>query len=299
MDIMVEKTGWRHNAAGIWIFTVILAAISVVFLSLSVARGIEYNRVMPSAPTVEAEAYEYREVDDEGDTDYRVYVRFAYEGKNYSVGYATHEDRDKAEAMLGKTVKLHINPENPVEQIEDIQGNMVMFAFTSLPFWLFAVILLFERKRNLYIDTYGFKTEYIQIDLKRQLLFNAAFWVAFLSGSIVLLVLWIFFPLVFRNGWIGTVFGAVISVLLYLRWRKDVRRVREGQYYRSHQTVYDMKIDSGGDSTTYDLYLTNGVHQWRKQVSKKKFNATDIGDTAQTVFLQGDSQPFLSAHILE
>ena len=299
MDITVEKPGWRSNAVGLWIFTVLVLGISVLFLLLGVQYGIAYNRAEKVAVTVRAEAYEYRKVDDEGDIDYRVYLRFTYGGKNYSVGHKTYDTEADAEKMLGKTVELRVNPEDPREQIDDMKSPVFGFTFMGLFVWIFAMMLVFERKRNLYTETYRFATEYIELDLNRQLLTNSFLWFAFLSASIILLVLWSFFPSALRHLWFGAVIGGIISLVLFLRWMKDVKKVREGQYYRSRQTVYDAKIDSGGESTTYVLYMTNGILQWTKSVSPKRFEAARIGDTSLTVFLNGAKKPFLTTNIID
>lgn len=298
MDIMVEKPGWRSNAVGLWISTVFVLLFSLVLLALSVRNGILYNYVEQTGAVVQATGYKVEEYYDE-DLDFDLYIKFAYEEQTYSVFYKTYDTRTEAEAMLGKTVEWHINPEDPLEDLNNVGFNVRFYGLFGTFSLIFAMVMLLERKRKLYIEEYGFTTEYIQIDLKRQLLSNSCVWAGIMSGSIALLIVWLCFRTAMGDILVVAIAGMIISSIIFIPWIKDVKKVREGQYYRSHQTVYDAKIDYGGDSTTYDLYLTNGIHQWTKSVSKKKFEAARIGDTSQTVFLKGAKKPFLTTNIIE
>jgi len=298
MDIMVEKPGWRRGAVGLWIAAVILSVITLVMFALCVQRGIVYNRVDRAGVIVEATGYQYRENHDE-DLDFDVYVRFSYGGESYSVLYDTVDTRTEAENLIGRTVQLCINAEDPQEQLNDIGMSVRGLMFIAVPFLICAVTMLLERKRKLYTAVYGFTTEYIQIDVKRQLLYNISSWCGLLAASVIVLALRLCFPGAVGSIGVVGIIGMGISLLLALRWFRQVRQVRECEYYRSHQTVYDKKIDSGGDSTTYDLYLTNGVHQWTQNVSKKQYELAQIGDTTQTVFLKGAKKPFFTTNIIE
>lgn len=94
---------------------------------------------------------EYDIVDGGYDREYRIGVKYTYNGENYesSVDYSSKES-------IGKKIKIHINPDNPIET-DGMYGGLTDYIatilFGAVPFSLAGVYLIISafktRKRVL------------------------------------------------------------------------------------------------------------------------------------------------------
>ncbi len=91
---------------------------------------------------------EYDIVDGGYDREYRIGVKYTYNGENYesSVDYSSKKS-------IGKKIKIHINPDNPIET-DGMYGGLTDYIatilFGAVPFSLAGVYLVIStlKKRN-------------------------------------------------------------------------------------------------------------------------------------------------------
>lgn len=292
MDIMVEKPARSKNATILWVMLAIFILVGTGILALGCLEGQRYLAIEKNAVTVQAEGYKIVDVDDDGDNDFRLYVRYTYEGEVYSGIYKTYDLQRDAEKLMGQWVDVQINPENPSEQLNDI-GTGARFLCLMGPFFLANGIgFVFCRKRKCYTEVYGWRREYIQMDLDRKLLEDCGLWAGFLSAGLLYLGLWRVFPSAMGDIWIISFVACTIGILILLGWLSKCHKIREEKYRLSRQTMTDKKIDDSGDSTSYNLYYSNGINSWHRSVSRKRFDSAQIGETVEAVFLDGTKRPY-------
>ncbi len=102
----------KFSAGKIVAAVVVLLVLAIgLGLSLMGAHTLDERERLKNAPTVRAEITRIREVDDdEGGTDYRIYVTYTYLGVEYKDVYWCEKGR---RPDLGATTMLQIDPDNP------------------------------------------------------------------------------------------------------------------------------------------------------------------------------------------
>ncbi len=105
-------TGKKFSAGKIVAAAVVLLVLAIgLGLSLVGAHTLDERERLKNAPTVRTEISKIREVDDdEGGTDYRIYVTYTYRGAAYKDVYWCEKGRRPA---IGTTAMLQIDPDNP------------------------------------------------------------------------------------------------------------------------------------------------------------------------------------------
>lgn len=292
MDIMTERPERSKDAAILWVMLAVFFLIGTGILVYVGLEGQRYLAVEKMGVKVQAEGYKIAEVDDDGDTDFELHIRYTYEGKQYSGIYETFNSKQDAQALIGQFVSIQINPEKPSEQLNDIGSNLRFAGLFGSFFWAMGVVFAFRRKRKCCTEVYGWHREYIQMDLNRKLLEDCGVWLAFLSAGLLYLALWQMFPSAMGDIWILGLGACVIGVLILLNWLSKRHKVREEKYRLSRQTLTNKKIDDSGDTTTYDLYYSDGINSWSRSVSMKRFHSARIGETVEAVILDGKKRPY-------
>lgn len=99
------------------------------------------NTVVEAMVTKCVMTYEEYDIVDGGyDREYRIGVKYTYNGENYesSINYSSKE-------RIGKKIKIHINPDNPIET-DGIYGGLTDYIapiiFCAIPFSLLGVYLI-------------------------------------------------------------------------------------------------------------------------------------------------------------
>lgn len=246
MDIMTERPERSKDAAILWVMLAVFFLIGTGILVYVGLEGQRYLAVEKMGVKVQAEGYKIAEVDDDGDTDFELHIRYTYEGKQYSGIYETFNSKQDAQALIGQFVSIQINPEKPSEQLNDIGSNLRFAGLFGSFFWAMGVVFAFRRKRKCCTEVYGWHREYIQMDLNRKLLEDCGVWLAFLSAGLLYLALWQMFPSAMGDIWILGLGACVIGVLILLNWLSKRHKVREEKYRLSRQTLTNKKSMTAG-----------------------------------------------------
>lgn len=290
MEFM-EKPPIRNKAIIRLLVGAALCIVGLILLMKGYQEGTRYLYVKDNLLTLTAECYRV-EVDDSGDsTSYRVYVRYSHEGKFYSNDYKSFSTRAKAEAMLGKIVEIQVNAQNPDEFPHDIKNSTFFRILLSAFLLLCGIPMIFARKRMPYYQLHGMR-DCLDKDLNIELVEKCGFWVASLILGLAYLGLWT----VLREGypylWIMPALLLVIAALSIRSWLRQLRMVRNGSYRVAQQILVDKKTEDNDDSVTYLLVYSDSKVQWERSVPRKRYNAAEIGETVDAVFLEGDKKPF-------
>ena len=131
----------------IGIFLVLLGFFDSFFIINQENRQNRENTVIEATVTSCTMIYEEYDVVDGGyDREYRIGVKYTYNGKNYesSIDYSS-------ERRIGKKIKIHINPDNPIETDGMYGGSVDYIApilFVTVPFILIGVWLLISARKT-------------------------------------------------------------------------------------------------------------------------------------------------------
>lgn len=290
MEFM-EKPPIQNKAIIRLILGIALCVIGLFLLWRGYQDGTRYLYVKDNLLTLTAECYRV-EVDDFGDsTSYDVYVLYSYDGKEYSHRYDSFSTRAKAEAMLGKIVEIQVNAQNPDEFPLDIKNSAFFRILFSAILLFFGMPMFFARKRMSYYQAHSMR-DCLDKDLNIELVEKCGSWIAPLILGLAYSGLYV----VLREGypylWIMPALLLVIAALSLRNWLHQLRMVRNGAYRLTQQTLVDKKIKDNDDSVTYLLVYSDSEVQWERSVPRKRYNAAEIGETVDAVFLEGNKKPF-------
>lgn len=125
----------------IGIFVILFCLFISCFIINSENRQNRENTVVEATVTNCVMTYEEYDIVDGGyDREYRISVKYTYNGENYeSYVYSSSEKSN------GKKIKIHINPDNPIET-DGIYGGLTDYIapiiFCAIPFSLLGVYLI-------------------------------------------------------------------------------------------------------------------------------------------------------------
>ena len=226
--------------------------------------------------------------------DYAQYVTYVYNGNQYKDRYDSLSNSKKAEAMLGKTVSITINPENPTEQLDEISARCDRDLMISVIFMMAGIFCADIRARKWRVEVQGWYPETVFRDARAKARRNASRWIGLLFAAGMWLTMYWRWPMLNRYlfilaGGAALVFGCVDLV----RWIQVLRRVENQQYILGRDTLVHKSVDSDLDSTSYFLHYVNGKDEWKRCVSRKKYLAAQEGTAIETMRLQEKGRPYL------
>lgn len=255
-----------------------------------------YRQVWQTPVTVTAVVSDHDSYDDEGDTDYRSYVTYTYNGIRYQ--NLPYEDKDAEQDLtpLGTALSLQISPKDPARQISDLKsrGQIVSFS-TFFVFLSFSGLYLLLLHRGLTKSCPGTpEAETVQKDLQ----------IKILSRIIrpTLLLCWIGYGLLYwRYSIVLGRLPLILAVASGIGWLfcmyttvRDYRLAKNGSYTLRRDTlVYKEESTDSEGSTSYTLYYRSEERNWQTSVSLKAYTRATVGDTVLAVYLPDKKKPTL------
>ena len=296
MDIL-EKPPVRKGLQIVkWILILSLCCGGILLLQVGYTECLRYFSVCDKAVSVQAVVTEIREDwDSETGIDYDIYVSYTYRGTRYTDHYDTLRSRKKADAMLGKEVTVTINPEDPTEQLKDIKSNCDMYLLFGGLLLMCGIFCAGLHSHKWGVEVSGWYQEVIFQDLRGKALRGSAFWCGLFCVAVVWLSMYLLWPEVYHVlfavlGGIALVTGTVLLAF----WVRRLRLIDNRQYIVGRDELVNKTVHKDSDGTTYYLHYTDGQKEWKRSVTKKKYNAAQVGTVIETVRLKKGRRPYLS-----
>ena len=284
-------------APGLWVFLGLLvvgaALVGFYFLVISPFLSLEhYLRVYQNPTTVLAIVDSHEEYDDDGDTDYRSYIKYTVGNNSYRVQF---EDKDKKSQLssIGRLVNIPVSPEDPSKPLYDLEDNG-SFALLGAP--LLAILLaciwsvVMQKQRSSYLsaqDPAILSRDILLTIFGRIRMFFFLCW-PLLYGAL----LWRY-PMIFGEGTRNTaiVVSAIWVILLALALR-DCYYVHRQEFGVHTDTLIDKEIISGDENDSYCLtYRSADGTTWNVNTSRSAYESAHIGDRVQAVYLRSHKKP--------
>lgn len=279
------------------LLAVVMMAVMVCFFVVKPIRAAEhYLQVWKNPVTVTATVTEHDSYDDEGDTDYRSYISYEYNGVHYdNIQYEDCSDREDLTAV-GTAVNVQVSPKDPSKQIDQLKGaGKLLHIGWFMPAFALAFVYHFLVNSRMSKDCLGTPDmDTVQRDLKIHIL--GRFWGAF-SFLCMLgygLMYWRYSPLL---GKIPLIIAGVCCPLWL--WNlligiRDYRYVKLGEF-QLHRDVLvnkEIKTDSEG-SDSYHLYYQSADRKWDTTTNAENYQKAQIGSSVLAVYLKGKNKPTL------
>ena len=296
MDILEKPPARKGLQIVKWILILSLCCGGILLLQVGYKESLRYFSVCDKAVSVQAVVTEIREDwDSETGTEYELYVSYTYRGTQYTDHYDTLRSRKKAEAMLGKEVTVTINPEDPTEQLKDIKSNCDMYLLFGGLLLMCGIFCVGLHSHKWGVEVSGWYQEVIYQDLRGKALRGSAFWLGLFCVAAVWLAMYLLWPEVYHVlfavlGGIALVTGTVLLIL----WVRRLRLIDNRQYIVGRDELVNKTVHKDSDGTTYYLHYTDGQKEWKRSVTKKKYNAAQVGAVIETVRLKKGRRPYLS-----
>ncbi len=285
----------------IWIaiiISIILIAGLAMFIKLYSKYYLdieEYRRVYNDPIEVVAVVYDYDSYDDDGDTDYRSYIKYEVSGKTYDAKY---EDKNKIDDLtpIGQEVKIKVSPENPANLITALKSAGHAVWLSGLPVLLLISLLyksLIYSKRSK-ITRAHLDNELVRKDLILTVIgrMRNALWLLFalFGGALV----WRYPMLYDQKTLIFAAVSFTIWVVFLVMTIIDCRHINNNDYRISYDKLIDKNIVSGEDSDSYVLTYKSDIGvTWKVNVSLKRYNQENHGDIVHAVYLYRKQKPIL------
>lgn len=123
----------------LWVLPFLI--IGLVLMLYSFSEIMRYYNVQGRAVTLNATVCRVEEgFDADGNDEYEVFVDYTYEGKQYTKRYMVSTS-DMWLDRIGDTVEIIINPDNPTEELKDMEDPLFFAMFFGLPIFGIGVTL--------------------------------------------------------------------------------------------------------------------------------------------------------------
>ena len=255
--------------------------------------GLHYQDVKDSFVQIKATIAGVEEnYDGEGGTTYTLHIKYSHNGKNYS--QTTSGD---SKSRVGDTVKIDINPNNPLEIAHEMRSSYKTGLAVGSIFLGLAFLVSKMKIRKGWCETYGINRETIHQDvlvkMKHEL--NGIGFLVVAIGAMV--------------GWMTTFEDAVLIIemvvtaffgyLLLKNHIVNVRLIKEERYsIRTDQLITKWIEEESDAPDTYHLqYKTLMAGSYKISVKKKVYDRAVIGDEILSVFLEQKKEPYMVIHL--
>lgn len=274
----------------------ILGFFAVGCIYSSVATADRYRVVSEYAVEIQAVITHVETVTDteNGDT-YDAMMRYRYEGKTYTGMYQNYSRSKDANAMVGETVTIYIDPTSPGDTMKEILNSGRSNMTIGAGLLVFFMMLISIRHRHDHVQTYGWHRETVKKDMIRYIWSGSKFYVA-LVPTLVYFAVKLTSLDVYELFWGDLLFliPMVISLLFVPRFIRRLRMVHRDQFYMTRDTFVSKEEDSDSESTSYYVTYRNRNGTWKKSVSYRYYLGVREGDTVESAFLEGEKKPVLS-----
>lgn len=276
------------------VFAGILAFL-IVGLVNGVSEAEHYRRVWQDPVEVSATVSAHEAYDDEGDTDFYIYIDYTVDGVAYNhIRYNSVENKTQL-PPIGDKIQIQASPEDPRVLLKDLKNNpslifcgpMVIFLLT------FACAELLMLLRSRYLPGQP-DQETVVKDLRITLLANG-FRPLFLLIALYMFALCWRYPMLYGDKTRGVgLICLAIWVILMVMLVKDLRKVHSGSFtiHRDLLVRKEESTDSDGDPT-YTLHFSTADRTWEKRVRAAEYNLAEEGQSVHAVYLEGKKQPTL------
>lgn len=277
-----------------YVISLVLLLIGLLMLYFCWQSCQHYWYVRENAVEVIAEGWKVEDYSDSESDCYYVFVKYTYQGQEYTGKYTNYSSKTKAEALMGQPITIYINPEKPTEQVKDAKDDVGRSLLIAALLLGFSVHCLGKPDREWYVVHYGWRRETAAMDLRRKSCHDVVSWGQWLGpGGIFIGMRLIFGDAVDTS---GVVVGAVcllIGFVMLFLWIKNLKSIRSDDYRLTTITLVKKEEDSDSDSTTYWLYYTDGEKEIKLPARGKKYYRAVIGETSQCAFLGNAQRPYL------
>jgi hypothetical protein len=292
-------SGWPRMLLGFVVALVVLVAIAVamgVFLMKPIQASEHYLQVWKNPVTVTATVTDYDSYDDDGDTDYKSFISYDYNGVHYeNIQYENRDDREDL-TPLGTQLSIMVSSKDPSKSIEQLKktGKNLNLGMGMVALILAAVYHGLQ-KRRLSKDLLGTPdADTVQRDLKIKIIGRMGY-VFWLLSALVYGVAYLRYSMVLGN---IPLIVAVVCCVFGLGGLKNVigdnRKTSNKEFQVSRDVLVDKQISTDSDGgDTYRLYYESGDRKWDTGTSKKNYYQVSVGDTVVAVYLEGNKKPTL------
>lgn len=289
----------RHNkkpgAMVAKVFRLLMVALVLVFGGLGVLSGLDtcayYKAVQDSAVTVEAVVTKVERFSADDGWEYDVYIRYGYAGENYEVLYLDDTGDGQWKNRLGQTVSVEIDPADPgvVLSVLIASANSMLVYVMIMNMWIFFWPF---RARPVWTQTYGCSHEYIQRDLEITLSSRWLWKWGMLSGAEMLVIGSIYADIVGGMMLPCGVLLAFLGLMGCKRFRRDMEKVRNGEFTIREDTLVEKCEESDGDGGLDCFLVYSGDRgTWRKKVSDNEYARSQVGQVKRVIYLDGEKKP--------
>lgn len=281
------------TAVGI-LLAVVMMAVMVRFFVVKPIRAAEhYLQVWKKPVTVTATVTDYDSYDDDGDTDYRSYISYEYNGVRYQNLKYEAEDTKNALTPVGTEVNIKISPEDPSVRIDQLKNDgRGLYIGLGLCALILAFLYNSLQKRRLTKELIGTPdSDTVQRDLKLKILGSGgcAFWP--LSAVFYGVAAWRYSMLLGDGAWVVCGICCLLGVRKWVVTIRNCRRVESGEFELRHDVLVDKQEYHDTEGSSYTLYYQNDNRKWKLNTSRKNYERAEIGDTIVAVYLAGNKKP--------
>jgi hypothetical protein len=288
------KISWRNLKC---IAVPILLIICLLFTVGSVGNVARYEQVR-TKPLILDVPVTHVDVDydvENGD-DYHAMVSYTYGGKNYTEKYRTFSTEKKAQALVGKTVTIYVDPQSPGDQLSDIKSGGIAQLVGGCGFLVLAILCLRISHRKSYAEVYGWRREAIKKDMLHKTRYSSA--EEWLAPAILFLGVAFTHPAAYLDSpffVLAALVIAIVGVIKLIRKMARIRKVKSDAFVIRRDTfVCKEHIPDDDGPDLYKVTYENENGSWTKTVSLKVYMKASPGDVIDCAYLEGERNPILS-----
>jgi hypothetical protein len=272
----------------------VVLLIGAVLVCFSLRNSIRYRNLLNTGVEVTATIYEVKETKDVDDADhYEVYVTYTYLGKSYSKLHMSANHREWLD-RVGQTLTITINPENPTEELRDMESPIFFSMFFGLPVFCLGLTLLpFHGCRLSYVEMYGLRSSAIREDLVQNAR-RGKVWLWCLIYGCAECIYGLYIRDIESTGSGDILIGLmvlVLSVIFGIMRIMTVRNAKDRPYTVRHYEVQDKRIvimkdvdEDKNDDSRYEILLASDDDSGWDSVSKKTYALMEPGEKLAYIY---------------
>lgn len=288
----MERSTFRRNKLVAKCLAMVLSmGVGIVLMVISILSCREYRDMSSRSMVVDAVITEVRIYSDsENGDDYRVYVTYACEGKEYTRLHLSVKDKSWME-RVGQSIKVIVDPLNPTVEPSDMENKIFFTMFFGLPIFCAGTLTCFMSARRSCVAMNGLQDAAIRrdmLDKERRKVYWLPFFL-YAIGETAFAVYAADIDRVFSTGYLLSAMVLPFGIVFLVKHIRAIRSLKSElcvcSYSVSRYKVNGKKKDNDGESTSYYIYYYDGKGNAPVSVSKKAYDLLEINDELVSVRL--------------
>ena len=233
--------------------------------------------------------------DTENGDDFHAMASYSYDGRKYTAIYRTFKSQKKANVLIGQTVTLAVDPEDPGTLISQLKGDGIFDLIFGCIVLAVAVCVLRTSHRESYIKTYGLRREAIKKDLLSKMKHSSG--EEWLFPAVLFFGVGLKHPDTYLQGFVQVLIFLVIGgvgVIKIIRKLGRIHRIKSDAFViRRGKFVSRKRIPDDDGPDRYEVTCENENGRWTKCVSKRVYLKAEPETVIESVYLDGVKKPIM------